>query len=152
MFSLMSRLTVNEHIYVRERDVSESTTDEAQIRTIIDNWARAVRAQDLDRVLAHHADDVLLFDVPLPVQSRGIDEYRESWELFFQSVPKPIVFDLSELSVMAGNDVAFAHGLIRCQTGNGDQEAYLAIRLTVCLRKSDGQWTVVHEHHSEAVA
>jgi uncharacterized protein (TIGR02246 family) len=128
----------------------ESTTNETQIRTIIDNWAQAVRAQDFDGALRHHSDDILLFDVPLPVQSRGIGEYRESWELFFRSVPKPIVFDLSELSITPGNDVAFAHGLIRCQTKDGGEPADLAIRLTVCLRKSDGQWMVVHEHHSEA--
>jgi uncharacterized protein (TIGR02246 family) len=130
----------------------ESTTNEAQIRTVIDNWAQAVRAQDMDRVLKHHSNDILLFDVPLPVQSRGIDEYRESWELFFRSVPKPVVFDLSELSITAGDDVAFAHGLIGCQMEAGDQPASLAIRLTVCLRKFEGQWTMVHEHHSEAAA
>jgi len=128
------------------------TADETQIRTMIENWAQAVRAQDLERVLAQHADDVLLFDVPLPVQSRGIEAYRESWELFFESVPSPVVFDLSELSITAGNDVAFAHGMLRCQSEAGDPPTYLAIRLTVCLQKSAGQWIVVHEHHSEAVA
>jgi uncharacterized protein (TIGR02246 family) len=128
------------------------TANETQIRTIIENWAQAVRAQDLERVLAQHADDVLLFDVPLPVQSRGIAAYRESWELFFQSVPSPIVFDLSELSITAGDDVAFAHGLLRCQSDAGDPPVDLAIRLTVGLRKSAGQWMVVHEHHSEAAA
>lgn len=132
--------------------MGESTTDEAQVRTIIDNWAQAVRAQDFDRVLRHHSDDILLFDVPLPVQSRGIDEYRDTWKLFFGSVPKPVVFDLSELSVTASNDVAFAHALIRCQAEDGGQREDLAIRLTVGLRKFDGQWTVVHEHHSEAAA
>jgi uncharacterized protein (TIGR02246 family) len=132
--------------------MSESTTDEAGIRTIINNWAQAVRAQDVDGVLKHHSDDILLFDVPLPIQSRGIDDYRTSWELFFRSVPEPVVFDLSELSITAGNDVAFAHGLIHCQTEDGDQPADLGIRLTVCLRKTGGQWTVTHEHHSEPAA
>jgi uncharacterized protein (TIGR02246 family) len=132
--------------------MGEPTTNEAQIRTIIDGWAQAVRAQDFDRVLRDHSDDVLLFDVPLPVQSRGIAAYRESWELFFRSVPKPVVFDLSELTITAGNDVAFAHGLIRCRTDDGNQPADLEIRLTVCLRKLDGRWTVVHEHHSEAAS
>jgi ketosteroid isomerase-like protein len=112
--------------------MSESTTDEAGIRTIINDWAQAVRAQDVDGVLKHHSDDILLFDVPLPIQSRGIDDYRTSWELFFRSVPEPVVFDLSELSITAGNDVG--------------------IRLTVCLRKTGGQWTVTHEHHSEPAA
>jgi ketosteroid isomerase-like protein len=131
--------------------MSELTADDVQIRTVIDNWAQAVRAQDMDRILANHAANVLLFDVPLPVQSRGIDAYRESWNLFFRSMPMPVVFDLSELSITAGNDVGFAHGLIRGDIEGGN-EAYHAIRLTVCLRKSGDQWEVVHEHHSVAAA
>jgi ketosteroid isomerase-like protein len=129
--------------------MNESQTDAAQIRTMIDDWARAVRAQDLTGAVAHHSDDMLMFDVPLPVQLRGIDAYRDSWVLFFGTETKPIVFDLSEMQVTAGSDVAFAHGLVRCQD---EDERYLAIRLTVCLRKVAGQWTVTHEHHSEAAA
>lgn len=132
--------------------MGEPTDDEAQVRTIIENWAQAVRAQDVNRVVSHHSDDVLLFDVPQPVQSRGVEAYRESWELFFGSVPKPIVFDVSELAVTSASDVAFAHGLIRCQAGDSGQSEFLAIRLTVCLQKSDDQWMVVHEHHSEAAS
>lgn len=129
-----------------------STSNETEIRSLVENWAHAVRAQDLHGVLRQHADDILMFDVPLPVQLRGIDDYRDSWELFFRSVPKPIVFSLSELSITAGNNVAFAHGLIRCQADDDGRAEDLAIRLTVCLRKVDGDWTVTHEHHSEATA
>ena len=57
--------------------------DEAQIRELIETWAKSVRAKDIDGTMAHHAPDILLFDVPPPVQSRGVDEYRKSWERFF---------------------------------------------------------------------
>jgi ketosteroid isomerase-like protein len=50
----------------------------------------------------------------------------------------------------AGDDVAFCHGLIRCAgTETRESEGELVVRMTVCYRKIDGQWTVVHEHHSE---
>ena len=38
--------------------------NETQIRALIEKWARAVRAKDMDGVLANHADDIVMFDVP----------------------------------------------------------------------------------------
>jgi ketosteroid isomerase-like protein len=40
------------------------SSTENQIRTLVKNWARAVREGDMDGVLAHHTDDVVMFDVP----------------------------------------------------------------------------------------
>ena len=48
-------------------------------RDLIERWAAAVHAGELDTVLAHHADDIVMFDVPPPHQGvRGIDAYRET--------------------------------------------------------------------------
>jgi ketosteroid isomerase-like protein len=62
--------------------VRSTLTDEALIGELVDTWAKAVRARDVDGVVAHHAADILPFDVPPPVQSRGLDEYKKSWEQF----------------------------------------------------------------------
>src|SRR4029453_16780934 len=62
-------------------------TDGARIRTLVEDWARAVRAKDMDGALAHHADDIVIFDAPLPLQAQGMEEYRKSWELFFAHSP-----------------------------------------------------------------
>lgn len=132
--------------------MNQSTTNEAEIRTLLDNWAQAVRAENIDAAVSAHSNDMLLFDVPLPVQSHGIDNYRKSWELFFDSVPRPIVFDVSELRITAGDDVAFAHGLIHCEADANGQLEDLAIRLTVGLRKVNSKWSVTHEHHSQAAS
>ncbi len=121
-------------------------TAEAQVRELIENWAGAVRAQDLDGILKHHAPEIVMFDVPPPVQSKGIDAYRKTWDVFYRWFGDAGVFDLSELTITAGEDVAFAHGLIRCAGRDANE---LAVRLTVGCRKIDGQWTVTHEHHSE---
>jgi uncharacterized protein (TIGR02246 family) len=130
--------------------VTNKTTDEAQIRELIETWAKSVRAKDIDGIIANHAPDILLFDVPSLVQSRGIDQYRKSWEHFFPWFGDSGVFEISELSITAGDDVAFCHGLIRCGgTETSENKVDLTVRLTVCYRKIDGQWTVTHEHHSE---
>jgi uncharacterized protein (TIGR02246 family) len=124
-------------------------TDEAAIRDLVENWARAVRTKNLDGILANHAPDMLMFDVPPPIQSKGIEAYRKTWDPFFSWSQDSGVFDISEMNITAGNDVAFVTALMRCAgtEANGDQTE-LEFRLTIGLRKIDGQWTVIHEHHS----
>jgi uncharacterized protein (TIGR02246 family) len=123
---------------------------EAEVRALIENWANAVRNQDLAGAVARHAPDVLLFDVPPPLQSRGGKAYEASWKGFFDGwIADGGTFELNELSVTAGNDLAFSHALIECgNTRSSGRREGLVARLTVCLRKLDGEWTVVHEHHS----
>lgn len=126
------------------------TRDETEIRAVIENWAKAVRARDLDSVLADHAPDIVMFDVPPPKAGvRGIDAYRETWPPFFEWIKQGATFDIVSLDVVAGADVAFAHALLRC--GSADELAKdpdNRLRLTIGLRKQDGRWTIAHEHHS----
>ena len=50
---------------------SRSAPDEAQIRALIDDWASALRAKDINRLMASYAPDVLTFDVVNPLQRKG---------------------------------------------------------------------------------
>jgi uncharacterized protein (TIGR02246 family) len=124
--------------------------DETQIRALIERWARAVHEGDLDVVLADHADDIVMFDVPPPNDGvRGIDRYRETWPPFFTWQRQGASFEIVSLDVTAGDDVAFAHALLRCGTQKELQEdPDNRLRLTVGLRKENGRWVVAHEHHS----
>ena len=89
--------------------------DERRIRTLIERWAEAVHGGDLDGVLADHAEDIVMFDVPPPHDGvRGIDAYRETWPPFFRWQAQGASFELTELDVVAGDDVAYAHALLRC--------------------------------------
>jgi uncharacterized protein (TIGR02246 family) len=137
---------------MRKRVDRGPTADVAEIRGQIEAWAEAVRSKDIEKVLAHHADDIVLFDVPPPVQSLGIDAYRSSWtDTFFRWFGDAGTFEVSRLEITAGEDVAYCHGLIRCSgtEGNGRRTEELEVRLTVGLVRIDGAWTVVHEHHSQ---
>ncbi|MGW4484763.1 nuclear transport factor 2 family protein [Amycolatopsis sp. NPDC004368] len=124
-------------------------TDETEIRALIENWATAVHNGDLDRVLAGHSDDIVMFDVPPPHEGvRGIDAYRETWPPFFVWQAEGAEFTILELDVTAGEDVAFAWALLHCGTPADPPGHHL--RLTLGLRKEQGRWTVTHEHHSFA--
>src|SRR5687767_9650560 len=89
--------------------------DEEQIRHLIARWAEAVHAGDLAGVLADHADEIVMFDVPPPDDGvRGIEAYRETWPPFFEWQARGASFEIVSLEVTAGEDVAFAHALLRC--------------------------------------
>jgi uncharacterized protein (TIGR02246 family) len=124
--------------------------DEQEIRTLIERWAAAVHEGDMDGVLADHSDGIVMFDVPPPNEGvRGIDAYRETWPAFFEWQAKGASFEIVSLDVTAGDDVAYAHALLRCGTPEelADQPT-LRLRLTLGLRKEGGRWVVAHEHHS----
>jgi uncharacterized protein (TIGR02246 family) len=124
-------------------------SDEGAIRKVVENWARAVRAQDLKGILANHSADMLMFDVPPPLESRGIEAYRKTWDTFFAWSQDSGVFDITEMNITASDEVAFVTALMRCagtEANRGKTE--LEFRLTIGLRKIDGQWLVLHEHHS----
>ena len=128
--------------------------DETEIRQLVERWATAVHAGDLDAVLTDHAEDIVMFDVPPPHDGvRGMDAYRETWPPFFEWQRQGASFEITELTVTAGGDVAFAHALLRCGTADEfAKEPERRLRLTVGLRKQDDRWTVTHEHHSFAIA
>lgn len=128
---------------------TSAAADEAIIRKLIEDWASAVRAKDFEDILAHHSDDMLMFDVPPPMESRGINAYRETWNLFYSAQPEPVAFDIQQMEIDAGSDVAFVTALMQCadQCANGEH-LKLDFRLTVGLRKTNGRWVVLHEHHS----
>jgi uncharacterized protein (TIGR02246 family) len=126
--------------------------DEQQIRILVEQWAAAVHGGDMDRVLADHAEDIVMFDVPPPYEGvRGIEAYRETWPGFFDWQARGASFELLSLEVSAGEDVAYAHALLRCGTPKGLAEnPENRLRLTLGLRKQQGRWIVAHEHHSFA--
>jgi uncharacterized protein (TIGR02246 family) len=130
-------------------DPQSPSDDEAAIRAMLESWAAAVRRRDVEAILANHAADLVMFDVPPPFQLRGLEAYRASWEMFFSWSAEPIPFAFTELSVTAGADVAFAVAALKCaEPGPDGAQIALDFRLTVGLQKRGGRWIVTHEHHS----
>ncbi|RFU87959.1 SgcJ/EcaC family oxidoreductase [Streptomyces triticagri] len=126
------------------------TQDEVEIRGLIERWAGAVHRGEMDAVVADHADDIVMFDVPPPHEGiRGIDAYRAAWPPFFEWQAHGATFDIESLDVTAGEDVAYAYALLRCGTPEEFAERpENRLRLTLGLRKEQGRWIVAHEHHS----
>jgi uncharacterized protein (TIGR02246 family) len=126
------------------------TDDREEIQALIERWATAVHAGDMAGVLADHADDILMFDVPPPYDGvRGIDAYERTWPPFFEWQARGASFEIVSLDIVVGDDAAYAHALLRC--GMPEELAEHPenrLRLTLGLRKEEGRWVVAHEHHS----
>ena len=66
-------------------------------------------------ILAHHAPEMIMFDLPPPLQCKGLEAYAETWGPFFANHELGGAFDIKEFSITAGNDVAFRrrHNMVR---------------------------------------
>jgi uncharacterized protein (TIGR02246 family) len=123
--------------------------DVVAITALVETWVAAIRGRDLEMILKHHTPDMLMFDVPPPFVSRGIDAYRETWDTFFTWSLDPSVFDIQSMEVTAGSEVAIVTALMKCAGTELDgKDIDLDFRLTIGLRKIEEQWTIFHEHHS----
>jgi ketosteroid isomerase-like protein len=116
---------------------------EEQVRSIVIEWAKAISNGDRAAILAHHDENLLMFDFPGTVT--GIDAYDETWDFFYRDPKGPITFDPSDVRATVGTDVAFVTCTIHC---DGTSAGPLDLRLTVGLERRDGEWIVTHEHHS----
>ena len=131
-------------------DKAQSYAEEdSAIRQVIESWAAAVRRRDLEGILKHHSSDIIMFDVPPPFQSKGLEAYKQTWDLFFSCSSDPVVFEVTSMTIFASSDTAFVITTMRSTApGSGGEREKLDFRLTIGLQKIGGHWTIVHEHHS----
>jgi ketosteroid isomerase-like protein len=119
------------------------TADEEHIGEMLITWTKAIADGDRKGILAHHAKEMLMYDFPSTV--RGIEAYDKTWTFFDNSRTGRVTFVPRDISVKAGDAVAFATCEIHCE---GTTAGPLDLRLTMCLEKRGDEWVVTHEHHS----
>jgi ketosteroid isomerase-like protein len=124
-------------------------TDEDEIRALLERWAEATRHDRRDAILAEWAADALVFDVLPPLRFEGAEAYRRSWDAWQPPFELPSLFEIHDLVIKAGREVAFAHFLLRCGgTLPGGKVIEDWARATICLGKTETGWVVRHQHIS----
>lgn len=122
--------------------------DEAEIRRMIRDWSRALEAKDLDGLTRDYAPDALLFDAIPAYKVIGAENIRNVWANCFPFLPE-VRSEHRDLVVHVDGDLAFVHGLHRFVPTPADHVCGKSwMRITVCYRRIDGLWKVVHEHVS----
>ena len=123
---------------------------ENEIRALLDQLADAIRAKDVNALMANYAPDVETFDLLAPLQHSGSDAIRKRVSEWFSSFEGPIDYEMHNLSVTAGDDVAFCHSLTGSSgTQKDGTEIEMWWRATNGFRKIGGKWIVTHGHSSE---
>jgi ketosteroid isomerase-like protein len=128
---------------------SGAATEQADIRQRIDSWVEALRAKDLDGLMSHYAKDIQVFDLAPPLQYEGAVAYRRNWADWFPSFQGPVGYDIRNLNITTGDDVAFSRSLNRISgTRTSGENSDVWVRATVGFRKTGGKWMIIHEHFS----
>jgi len=122
--------------------ISDTASDEAAIRALLDALVAAIRAKDIEGVMHVFAADVVSFDLGPPLQ-HGHEDFHKRWQALFDAHDGPVDYEVMDLSVTVGGHVAFSRSLNR----NGERW----LRWTACYRRIDGWWRIVHEHVSVPV-
>ncbi|MET8144034.1 nuclear transport factor 2 family protein [Sphaerisporangium sp. NPDC005288] len=123
--------------------------DEAEIRQQVDKMVQGLRAKDLEALRPLYTTDVVSFDVEPPLQHVGIAAKLANWTkvfTFFQD----LTYEVRDLTVTVGDDVAFGHGFGRLggTLKNGTATSGMWVRVTFCFRKLDGDWSIAHDQVS----
>lgn len=126
--------------------------DEIEIKRLIEGYVEAFRTKDIDGIMSMYAPEVVTFDVVPPLQYVGADAMRKRWEEAFSSLPGPIGYEMADLSITVGEDMAFTHSFNRTSaTLPTGQKIGVWVRWTGCFRKIGGKWLLVHDQISVPV-
>jgi ketosteroid isomerase-like protein len=127
-----------------------SHEDVAAIRAVIEERVSAIGAGDAARANAVLAEDIVAFEMapPLAMTSAAVrdDAALTAW---LRSWDGPISIEILNMEVAAAGDVGFAHAFHRLEGRRlGGEIVSFWFRSTLCFRKRDGRWLIVHGHSS----
>lgn len=122
------------------------------MKEMLDAYAAAVRAKDVDAFVGLYADDVRTFDLWSVWSYDGKTALREMVAEWFGSLGTDVVaVEFDDVRSDAGNDMAAvsAFTTYRGLSVDGEELRSMNNRLTWVLRKeADGTWKIAHEHTS----
>jgi ketosteroid isomerase-like protein len=127
----------------------ETNAAETEIVRIVRARAEAVASGDVGTSIANFSDDVVEFDLVDPLSSQGKSSIRQRAQEWIGSFVSPPQLQLSDITVVAGIDVAFSYYFTHVtgdlKTGS---RADMWFRSTLCFQKRNSRWQIVHEHGS----
>ncbi|MFC5828119.1 YybH family protein [Nonomuraea insulae] len=125
------------------------TSNESDVRELLDRRVAACREKDIDQLMSLYASDIVYFDVVPPLQFVGAADVRRNFVRWFDEYEGPIGLETHELNVAVSADVAFAHMLhLDSGTRNNGVDGAVWIRSSVCCERSGDEWLITHEHIS----
>lgn len=131
--------------------MSAANNSENTVSQLVQQWADAASAGNLEQVMALYTPDIVAFDALGPLQHKGAQAYREHWEMCMSFVPPggKMIMEPHEVNVTVEGKIAFVHYVARCgciDDKGAEQVGWM--RATVCCRHTADGWRIAHEHYS----
>ncbi|MFF4536179.1 SgcJ/EcaC family oxidoreductase [Streptomyces aureus] len=122
---------------------------ETQIRRLDDRLTEALRARDLDALMACYAPDVEVFHPVSGPDQSGADALRKAQEEWFSRLAGPVDREVLDFRLRIDESVAFGHALVRLRTPLADGTTLdTTARVTTGYRAAADRWRIVHQHTS----
>jgi len=149
-----SVLTLTWILFLWMPSARTAASDTVEIRQLLDRWTTAFRARDVNGIMSIYEPGQALvsYDIVAPLQYTGFEAYKKDYQEFLDQFQSPIDIEIRDLSIVAGDTVAFSRGLERMSGILKNGEKFDAwVRFTECYRKKNGHWLAVHDHISVPV-
>jgi ketosteroid isomerase-like protein len=123
-----------------------ATEAEKAIKQVIAARNVSLGARDVAGVMATGAAGFVSYSLAPPLKNpsgkAGLKAWLDTWD-------GPFGYEMRDLKIVAGDEVAFAHGLAHMTGRKIDGEQVdLWFRQTVGLKLLRGAWKIVHAHDS----
>jgi ketosteroid isomerase-like protein len=128
---------------------AQREADEAAIRGLVGRIIEGLQNRDPESLRELYAEDIVSFDVEPPLQHVGIEAKLKNWAPVFQFFAT-VRYEIRDLEVVVGGDVAFGYGFGRLSGTLKDGSAVggMWVRVTYCLTRTGGAWRVAHDQVS----
>lgn len=104
-------------------------------------------AKDADAISSCYADDALIYGLAPPLAAGGMS--RDDTAAWLATWDGPITIDAAEVDLVVDGDIAWTTALNRMRGVKTDGEKVdLWFRTTMCFRRCEGAWKIVHDHSS----
>lgn len=125
------------------------TAAEEEIRDFMNRFAQAFSSRNLDEIMSFYSPDVVAFDITPPLQYKGANEFRKSWQQFVEMTVDPVKYDVEDVNITTSGDLGVSY-CISHMTGatKSGEKMDVWMRHTGVYRKLNGQWKIIHEQLS----
>jgi ketosteroid isomerase-like protein len=125
--------------------------DEQEIRALEDKFAAAFNAKDVDGIMKLYVpgNELFVFDLGVPREHVGWQDYKKDWQDFLGMMDGPVRFDIRDLAIVTDGKLGYSHSIqhVKWTRKDGVPMEY-SVRVTDDYRKVNGTWLIAQEHVS----
>ncbi len=127
----------------------ENSEDERAILDLMAKWRSALENKDVESMMEDYQDDAVLFDACPPYKAVGVQAIKKTWEACLPYFPDEFKSEHRDLQVQVDGDVAFVYGIHHFVPTPSDHPCGQTwMRISIGLKRIEGDWRVAHEHCS----